>query len=634
MRTLSKQQQHAVMHVSGPAQVIAGPGSGKTFTIIQRILYLVHKCQISPDKILVITYTKAAAEEMRSRYKLAVSGLLNVQKGIGHNDDTLYEKVHFGTFHSICWQILRQSDSGSLSLISESGKRELIHQLLVNAGRKNINNNDNLYDLISEILNEISSSKNRSGQSTETLKRSKDRLGQSNLSISYMEYIEIKNKYEQYLMEQNLLDFDDMIIKCLELFYKKPAALQRYQMQFTYILADEFQDINLPQYQILKLLAAPENNLFVVGDDDQAIYGFRGATPGIMKRFQDDYPQGRQMMLTENYRSGSSIVCLAAKMICQNKDRFEKQFYPIKSEGNVCLRCFENRKQEEEHLLRCLKALNQKELDKTAVILRTNIEAMQYRELLQMAGIPTAGKQRKDTKLFDSFIVQDMISFLSFVYNGRKRSDFFGFMNKPNRFLLREAFTDETISFLHLKRYYARNPEILRKMDFFWKQLILAGQLNSGLALSVFRGVLEYDRYLEEKAINSMQKRKWLYQAKQAQAALRDYIPGTDLKRFVREKAEDEDAAFSKTDSIQTEGVHLCTMHGAKGLEFERVFLPDVNEGIIPGKKCVTREALEEERRLLYVAMTRAKNELEIYYTKERGRTISRYLKGLIPPHQ
>lgn len=628
----SKQQKNAIMHLSGPAQVIAGPGSGKTFTIIQRILYLVHKCQISPDKILVITYTKAAAEEMSSRYKLAVSKMIHDPKETRHNNDILYEKVCFGTFHSICWQILRQSRKGALLLIGESGKRELIRQLLINSGQPNFNNDDNLYDLVSEILNEISRSKNQSGQSTALSKDAKDRPGQLISSIPDAKYKEIKNRYEQYLIEQDLLDFDDMIVRCLELFYREPAVLKRYQMQFEYILADEFQDINLPQYQILKLLAAPENNLFVVGDDDQAIYGFRGASPGIMKRFLSDYPQGKQLMLTENYRSGSQIVSLAAKVICQNKDRFDKQFSPMKKEGGVHLKCFENRKQEEEHLLRCLKGFSQKELAQTAVILRTNIEAAQYRELLQTAGIPVIGKQIKEEKLFSSFVVQDMIAFLSFIYNGKKRGDFFGFMNKPDRFLLREAFIDETVSLSDFKRYYAGNSEALRKMEFFWKQITLAGQLNSSLALSLFRGVLEYDRYLEEKAVNFTQRKQWLCQAGQAQELLGDYVPGMDIRRFVREK--EENAVRLKADNIRTEGVHVCTMHGAKGLEFERVFLPDVNEGIIPGKRCTTKEALEEERRLLYVAITRAEKELEIFYTKERGRTISRYLSGLIPLHQ
>ncbi|MDE7248730.1 MAG: ATP-dependent helicase, partial [Lachnospiraceae bacterium] len=374
------------------------------------------------------------------------------------------------------------------------------------------------------------------------------------------------------------------------------------------------------------------NNLFDVGDDDQAIYCIRGASPGIMKQFLKDYPQGKQLMLTENYRCGSPIVFLAQKMICQNQERFEKQFYPMKKEGSVNFKCFESRKQEEEYLIQCLKMLEQWQLDKTAVILRTNIEAMQYQEIFRMSNIPVWGKPIEDTKIFESFVIRDIISFLSFIYIGNKRKDLFGFMNKPNRYLLREAFPEERVSFSHLKRYYAGNPEALKRMETFWAQLTLAGRLSSTLAISLFRGTLGYDRYLEAKASNSVQKRQWIRQAKQVQELFQDYVPGNDVHQFVREK--EKNTAHFKTNITVNKRIHICTMHGSKGLEFERVFLPDVNEGIIPGKRCTTKEALEEERRLLYVAITRAEKELEILYTKERGRTISRYLNGLIPLRQ
>ncbi|MCM1125032.1 MAG: ATP-dependent helicase [Lachnospiraceae bacterium] len=616
MKTPSNQQKSAIMHLSGPAQVIAGPGSGKTYTIIQRILYLVQKCQIDPGKILVITYTKAAAEEMRNRFRLAVSQ--NRKDFVQSDNDSLisYERVHFGTFHSICFQILRQSGKNALSLISESKKRELVRHLMINYGQEGQDGCDNLYDAVSEILNKISREKNR-----KTVPKEQDTE----------KYLKIKNQYEQYLQEQNLLDFDDMIVKCLELLNREPAILKNYQMQFEYILADEFQDINYPQYQILKLLAAPQNHLFVVGDDDQAIYGFRGAAPEIMKQFLADYPEGVSLMLTENYRSGSPIVSLAKEMIRQNKDRFDKQFYPMKEEGTVALKCFESRRREEEHLLLQLKSLTDAELNRTALILRTNIEAQQYQELLCMSGVPVMGRKTEGTRLYDSFVLRDITAFLAFIYNGKKRSDFLGFMNKPNRFLLREAFPEDTVSFANFKHYYARNPEMLKKMEIFWRQLTLAGGLSGKLAVSLFRGALGYDRYLEEKEGTPAQKRQWLSFAEQAEELFQEYAPGTDIQQFLR-KREEKDSVSDRTDAVSREGVRICTMHGSKGLEFERVFLPDVNEGVIPGKRCTAREDLEEERRLLYVAITRAEKELEIYYTKERGRTISRYLRGLIRP--
>lgn len=602
--------------MSGPAQVIAGPGSGKTYTIIHRILYLVYHYQISPDKILVITYTKAAAEEMSSRYKKAIAEIK-----IGNE----YEKVHFGTFHSICWQILRQSVKHPLSLIREHEKRELIDQILKNNGYGEQNN----YDLITEILNEISRSKNLPEPAL--MDNGCQGEGKTVGNLPYAEYLKIKNGYGQYLREQDLIDFDDMITECLELFYSKPAIKKRYQMQFEYILADEFQDINLPQYQMLKLLAAPHHNLFVVGDDDQAIYGFRGASPGVMKQFFEDFPQGKQFMLTENYRCGREIVSLADRMICQNENRFEKKFYPMRPEGKVCLKCFESRKQQEIWLIHKLKQLKREEFSKTAIILRTNMEVAQYRELLRSSNIPIRGKKIPDTDLFKSFLMEDMVSFLSFIYLGNKRCDLLRFMNKPNRFLFREALPQERVTLSDLKGYYSQNPGRLREIENFWKKLMLAGTLNAFLALSMFRTTMGYDRYLSDKASDTRQENLWIMQAGKIQAILGEYLPGTDIRRFIKEK--EKKFGIEQQGRIEEEGISLCTMHAAKGLEFDRVILPDVNEGIIPGKQCITKEALEEERRLLYVAVTRARNELEITYTKERGRTLSRYLKGLIP-HQ
>lgn len=629
-----------MIHLSGPAEVIAGPGSGKTFTIIQRLLYLICQCQIDPDKILVITYTRAAAKEMSDRFLAAVSDLSGKHGTVKdcnfpYQDNTVYgklsisgEKVHFGTFHSICWQILRQSGGKPYSLISESQKRELVQHLLKNAGL----GEQITYDLISDIVNEISRSKNLTDPAenmvSDQIPFRHDKAEKKVGTLSRERFLEVKRGYESYLREQNLIDFDDMIVECLKLFCEQPAVLCRYQMQFAYILADEFQDINLPQYRLLKLVAAPQNNLFVVGDDDQAIYGFRGASPGIMKQFLTDYPQGKQLMLTENYRSGEEIVALAKRVISRNKNRFEKEFHPMQEGGMVCICCCDSRKIEENTLLQNLRNLNAAALNQSAVILRTNLEVMQYKAFLQAGRIPVAGKAAADTDFLRSFIMEDMVSFLSFVYLGNQRSHLIRFMNKPSRFLTRQALTDETVTLSQLQRYYGKNPAFMKKMEIFWNQLMLAGRLRTELSLSLFRNALGYDRYLEEKALDGKQADLWMMQAEQIQNYLADYVPGTDLKGYLREK---EKRNPIQTEMVEKEGIHLITMHGAKGLEFDRVYLPDVNEGVIPGKRCTLETELEEERRLLYVAITRAKKELTIYYTKERGRMISRYLEGLIP---
>lgn len=611
------------MHLSGPAEVIAGPGSGKTFTIICRILYLIRQCQIDPDKILVITYTKAAAEEMSGRFRTAVSEISGISNPVLADH---FSQVHFGTFHGICWQILHQSGGRNYSLIKETQKRELIGHLLKNAGFSG----QVSYDMVSDMINEISRGKNLTDFVTDSsacmVKDPDYKVG----TLAWQDYWKIKDGYERYLREQALIDFDDMITECLKLFYAQPAILNRYQMQFAYILADEFQDINLPQYRLLKLLALPQNNLFVVGDDDQAIYGFRGATPGIMKQFLTDFPQGKQLMLTENYRSGRKIVLLAKKVIGRNKNRFDKEFCPINQGGVVHLRCCESRKMEEQALLGALRTLDKESLNQSAVILRTNLEVMQYRELFRMAKLPVFGKAASDTDILRSFIMEDMVSFLSFIYLGHQRTQLVRFMNKPARFFSREALVGETVTLPQFQQYYRNNPVLQKRAEDFWGQLMLAGKLHTDLALSLFRNALGYDGYLAGKAADTRQADLWQKQADRIQQYLADYPPGSDLKRYLQNKEKSTDGA--KEDLVQKDGIHLITMHGAKGLEFDRVYLPDVNEGVIPGKRCKSEEDFEEERRLLYVAITRARSELNIYYTKERGRTLSRYLDGLFTP--
>lgn len=622
MREPSKLQKNAIIHLTGPAEVIAGPGSGKTFTIIQRILYLVYQCGISPHKILVITYTKAAAAEMKNRYIQAVAEFSHSVQAVTRGKAAC-ESVHFGTFHSVCWHILRQSVPGQLSLIGEKEKRELVQNLLLNRGV----GKNHLYDTTSLVLNVISREKNLSENkgAEEKICAAEAELGE----ITYEDYLKIKAGYEQYLREEGKVDFDDMITECLKLFMNQPEVLKKFQQQFEYILADEFQDINFPQYQIVKLLAAPENNLFVVGDDDQAIYGFRGASPGIMKQFLEDYPKGKQMLLTENYRSGKEIVSLAEKVIKQNKERFMKEFIPIRKGGKVLVCCFDGRKQEEEALAADLKKLSDAELSEAAVIVRTNLDAVQYAELLLQSGVKVKGRQEEGTDLVHSFIFKDLSAFLSFIYLGNKRSDLIVFMNKPNRFLFREALLDEKVTLFQLQRYYKNNGELLKKLESFWQQLMLAGSLQTSLAVSLFRNTLGYDKYLMEKAQDTGQEAVFLRKADQIQKYFRDYLPGTNLQQYVAQKGKNLGEKDRQT--ITKEGVSILTMHSAKGLEFDRVWLPDVNEGIIPAKKCITEAAIEEERRLLYVAITRARHELTIYYTKERGRKLSSYLEGIIP---
>ncbi len=598
MKRPNKSQEQAIVHLTGPAQIIAGPGSGKTFTIIQHILYLIQHYHIDPHQILVITYTNAAAKEMKQRYETAMPTV----KG-----------VCFGTFHGICYQILRRS-GGSCTLIREQDKRKLFQTILGNLGKGEKCTYDRITDL--EIL-------------VSRMKNVPEEICREQAAFSREELLKIRAEYDHYLREQELLDFDDMIVECLKLLKSSAPVLERYRQMFSYVLTDEFQDVNSLQYEILKLLTLPAGNLFVVGDDDQAIYGFRGAAPGIMRQFTEDFKEAEQIWLTDNYRSGSAIVNLAGRVISRNRNRFEKEFCPTKEGGKITVSCFDTRMEEERMLVSCLSSFSRNEKLETAIILRTNREVMQYTELLRKEGIEVKGKCNNKGDLFHRFMMEDITAFLGYLYEGKKRKDFIGFMNKPNRFLTRSALFSEKVKLEELERYYGKNPSMLAQIRQLFRQLEIAGGLSPFLAVAFFRKTMKYDAYLREKAENERQYQVLMRQCDELQGCFKNYHGGGSVRNFL----ELWISGRGKDISQDQEGVSVITMHGAKGLEFDRVFLPDVNEGIIPEKSCLTENALEEERRLLYVAITRAKNELYIYYTKERGRKLSSFLEGLIPPH-
>ena len=599
MKEPSKIQRQAITHNQGPALVCAGPGSGKTFTVIQRILHLINHCHVRSDKILVITYTKAAAKEMKERFEA----------------ESTHTGVHFGTFHSICYNILKQSGkSGGNSLISEVNKRNLLHIILNNLGMSSKSS----HEFLDVLLKRISKMKNVPAQCMEEC-----------TEFSYEEVKKIKEEYDNYLKEQNLLDFDDMITNCLKLLTENEIICKKYQQMFKYILVDEFQDINRPQYEVIKLLTAPENNIFAVGDDDQTIYGFRGAYPDIMQQFLMDFPEGIQIMLTENYRSKREIVRLAEKMISQNQMRFIKEFHPINNGGKIILSCFETRKEEEAQMIKELSMSMLEDLCNTAVLVRTNREGIQYRELFKAEGISVKGNCIAKDDIFHSFIMEDIAAFMSYLFCGKKRCDFIRFMNKPNRFFARAALPCEEVRQEHMEQYYIRNQEMCQLVRQFFEQLIIGEKLGAVLAVTFFRKTLGYDNYLQEISKDYRKVQELCRQADKIQKIFTTYKTGMTVGNFL--KLMEEKFAVGTPNKTQEKGLNILTRHSAKGLEFYRVYLPDVNEGIIPGKEIKTEKEHEEERRLLYVAITRAKNELYLYYTKERNRKLSRYLEGITP---
>lgn len=626
MNKASSVQKQAIQLVKGPARILAGPGSGKTFTIIQRILYLTQIQQINPEKILVITFTKAAAEEMKARYERECKK--EACSFFCQNSQNRQQPVWFSTLHSICFHILKQSRQfNQNSLITEAEKIKSAEHILKNLGLEKACD----YEIISDFLSAVGKIKNSISLKEEDCFL----LTEEQIHTGFLQYGEL-------LKEQKKLDFDDMILECFQFLSNNREAGSFWQKQFEYLLVDEFQDINPIQYQLIKFLSLPENNLFVVGDDDQSIYGFRGTVPAIMSDFVKDFPDAVRLTLNENYRSRKEIVSFALAVISENTMRIPKDLKAVKSGGEIKISFYETRKEEEEHFIKDIKRTGEKDFDSCAVIVRTNREAVIYHSLLKKAGIPVKEKGKKKEGILNHFVAEDILAFLSFLYEGNQRGDFLKFINKPNLFLSRKALTKKKVTKEEVLRYYKNNQDMQKEINNYFYHLNKASELQPGLAVRYFRNVMGYDRYLKELAEKPLIQKQWLETADELQTffggmkkqeKLADF-----LKRAENEKTESrrKEAGRRAEDDSKKEsfrGVSVITMHSAKGLEFSNVFLPDINEGVIPGRNCKTKESLEEERRLLYVAITRAVNSLYIYYTRERNRSLSRFLQKIINPH-
>lgn len=602
MKQPNNQQLLAIQHSMGPALVLAGPGSGKTFTIIQRILYLIRCQHVSPEKILVVTFSKAAALEMYERYQSAIS------------KDHLEKGVHFGTFHSLGFHILQNaSHLDSHALISESEKRQYLEITLRNLGYASLCH----YEKVVYLLDCFSSKKNCPDKE----------IPLSVLELSYEEFQQIKTAYDNFLSEQGKIDFDDMILQCVSILQRNDSVLIRYQKEYEFFLIDEFQDINQPQYEMIRLLSGTSGQIYAVGDDDQSIYGFRGSTPDVMKVFLKDYPCTSQYVLSHNFRSGSQIVKFSEEIINRNQSRLKKEFVAQKDGGSVYVYHFDSHKEEEEQLVIHLKEHSSDCLQDTAIILRTNHEASLFRRLMRKNEIPVHSV-KKEQNIFDSFLMDDILAFLCYLYEGRKRTDFLQFMNKPNHYFQREALISETVRMDDFLKYYRHNFQMQQQIRQYFYLLQFAEKLLPSLAIHFFCQQIGYYEYLKKKSRSGEEYEQYKAIAESIQHLFKSYTFHYTIRDFIQNSRKEYGTG---SRFVEEKGIHVITMHASKGLEFKHVYLPDVNEGIIPSKKSRTTQELEEERRLLYVAITRAKTKLFLYETAERNRSVSRFLEGIIP---
>ncbi len=509
----------------------------------------------------------------------------------------------------------------SANILTEEKKYQILRQLMSEKGLAAENEKEMLPDLASEI----------SVVKNEQI----DLQHYYSKSCPEEAFRHIYEKYEEIHKRQGMLDFDDMLVYTFELFRQRKDILAAWQRRFRYILVDEFQDINMLQYRILRMLAEPENNLFIVGDDDQSIYRFRGAKPEIMLNFGKDYPNAHQILLDRNFRSQPAIVKSSLLVIEENEKRFKKNIQYVRKGSNaVDIQEFDNQEHESLYLVRCIKkSLEQGlQMKDIAVLFRTNQGAGPFAQRLMEFNILFVMRDALPN-IYEHWIAQDIFAYLHLARTRLDRAQFLQVMNRPKRYIGRDSIDAPVISFETLRTYYEDKEWMLDRIDRMEIDLRLLTGMTPYAAVNYIRHGIGYEEYVKEYAAARRMKAEELTELlDEIQQSAKPYRTIEEWFEKIEEyaaKLEEKRSAPKKEE----DAIMLATLHGSKGLEFKEVFLVDVNEGNIPYKKASAQADFEEERRLFYVGMTRAKDKLHIFYVKERygkEQDPSQFLDGLL----
>lgn len=606
--SMNQAQKRAVAHKEGPCMVLAGPGSGKTLTIVSRMEYLIKHQGVKPEEILVITFTKAAAKEMKERFIKQTKGA--------------HYPVTVGTFHGIYYGILKWAyHLNAGNIFSDEEKYQLLRQ----AASKIEFDCEDEKEMLQGIAGEIGMLKNNRIEAGEYHAKScPDEV-----------FREIYEEYEKKRKELRKIDFDDMLVLCYDLFSTRPDILKMWQQKFRYILIDEFQDINQVQYDVIRMLAAPENNLFIVGDDDQSIYQFRGARPELMLNFGKDYPKAETIILDVNYRSTKAIVNGAQRVISKNQNRYPKDIVTTNEQGvNVHVQEVRDPAEESRYVAGRIREAMKEGISPSeiAILFRTNTEARVMAETMMEYSLPFLMKE-KLPNLYDHFIAQDLQTYMKMALGSRARRDFLKIMNRPNRYISRDSVESGEISFEKLRSFYSTMEWMMDRIDQLELDLKLIREMTPYAAVQYIRKHIGYDDFLREYA----EFRKMPYEdlkdaMKEIEETTKPYRTLEDWLEHITEYGEELRRQSAKTQN-ETDAIAMLTMHGAKGLEYDVVFIIGANETLTPHKKAAAPDEIEEERRMFYVAMTRARKQLTISYTKERnGKSLnqSRFVSELL----
>lgn len=582
--------------MDGPAMVLAGPGSGKTTVITHRIKNLIEKAEVRPENILVVTFTKAAAISMQKRF----STLMNGGKG---------QLVTFGTFHSVFYKILRKSRRyEATEILSERQKTDYIREII---GRYGISSND-ISELSQNIINDIGNIKGNmlNAQEYEPSCCKKE------------DFIKVYNAYNLELKKDGKMDFDDILRECYLLLCENHTILEQWRELYKYILIDEFQDINRIQMNIIELLASPLNNIFVVGDDDQSIYGFRGARPEIMIEFKDYYPEAELIVLDVNYRSTQSIINVAGRVIENNKTRLDKCAHANNDKDfQPDIRKFRNQVEELKFVVSKIKEYENQgiSLSEMAILVRNNSQIQEISSFLKNRKIEAeSGKHRSN--IYNGMVAKDILSYVrgALKFDGTYfNEDLIYVLNKPQRYISRQVVLSVNMNISAVRRIYSKN-----NIDSFLFHIEMIRKLPPQAALSYIRKGAGYEEYLRLYAIENNIPMSGLL--KQLEQLVQECSKFNTLEQWINsiDSAQNSEGQnFGKKSSGEggtNNRINIMTMHGSKGLEFKAVFIVDANQGIIPTSKALRERDFEEERRLFYVAMTRAIDYLNVYAVEER----------------
>ncbi len=625
---LNPEQNAAVTHIDGPLVVLAGAGSGKTRVITQRIAHLLQNGHAKPGQILALTFTNKAANEMRGR----VAGLIGKDAA---------GKVFLGTFHAFCLRVLRREIERlgyrkNFSVSSESDVRTILRRVL--------DDMDGVKDSFSPklFLERITSIKN-SGESSEGPEVEDAKDTDTETEAKYRKWLPaIFEKYQSALRAANTLDFDDLLVLTVELWHKHPEVLERYQNRFRYILVDEYQDTNAIQYRMLRALAGERANLFVVGDDDQSIYGWRGADIRNILDFESDYPGAQIVKLEQNYRSTQTILDAANAVIGRNKQRRPKKLWSALGEGRAIDHIITaDSEHEAETAVEWLQHVMQRaggSFGDFAVLYRSNIQSRPFEIAFRRAGIPYVVRGGQD--FFERTEVRDVLAYLRVISNPNDEAAVLRIVNVPRRGVgdaalhhIHDICREEGISFgKAMRRACERGTLSSRASQGIGEFLALVNgfrtqfESRSRAIPDLIQGLIEASGYRAELRRLAKTPGQWVQRSENLDAvtqAAEQYCESTrtpSLTEFLDQCSLEPPDDPRRSDKRDDRSATLMTIHSAKGLEFPFVFIVGVEEGLMPHDKNVLGPGLEEERRLFYVALTRARRHVTLFEAIERDR--------------